>query len=179
VDAILIGATTRRRDNPLLVNSPHRRAVRAARGLPEYPIKDTVTANGDLDPTLKFWHHGGQKLVFIIDEAVDRVRGTLCNLADVVSTGPILDQGTTLDELGDRGVTRLMVEGGGTLHTQFMARDLADELRLVIAPLLVGQADAPVPALGGLSRIMKNTQEAPETAERGGYRVHRSYWSSN
>ena len=38
VDAILIGATTMRRDNPrLLVNSPQRRAARVVRGLPEYP----------------------------------------------------------------------------------------------------------------------------------------------
>jgi 5-amino-6-(5-phosphoribosylamino)uracil reductase len=36
-----------------------------------------------------------------------------------------------------------MVEGGGTIHTQLMAADLADELQLAVAPTLVGQADAP------------------------------------
>lgn len=52
-DAILIGATTLRRDNPrLLVNSPERRAERMARGLPAYPLKVTVTASGDLSPDL-------------------------------------------------------------------------------------------------------------------------------
>jgi 5-amino-6-(5-phosphoribosylamino)uracil reductase len=48
-----------------------------------------------------------------------------------------------LDELGRRGIRRLMVEGGGTIHTQLMAQDLADELHLTVAPLIVGQADAP------------------------------------
>ncbi|MFE9637024.1 RibD family protein [Streptomyces sp. NPDC006463] len=144
VDAILIGATTMRKDNPrLLVNSEERRAKRIAEGRPEYPLKVTVTASGNLDADLKFWHHGGQKLVFTVDSAVDKVKVTLGKLADVVSVGANLDWGLVLDELGRRGIGRLMVEGGGTIHTQLMSQDLADELHLVVAPLLVGQADAP------------------------------------
>ena len=48
-----------------------------------------------------------------------------------------------LDDLARRGVRRLMVEGGGTLLTQFLAADLVDELQLVIAPFFVGEARAP------------------------------------
>ncbi|MFJ6452280.1 RibD family protein [Streptomyces hydrogenans] len=143
-DAILIGATTMRTDNPrLLVNSEERRAKRIAQGRSEYPLKVTVTASGDLKADLKFWHFGGQKLVFTVDSAVDKVKAMLGDLADVVSVGPDLDWGLLLDELGRRGVSRLMVEGGGTIHTQLMAQDLADEVHLAVAPLLVGQVDAP------------------------------------
>jgi 5-amino-6-(5-phosphoribosylamino)uracil reductase len=39
-------------------------------------------------------------------------------------------------------VQRLMVEGGGTVLTQFLTADLADELHLVIAPLFVGDSRA-------------------------------------
>ncbi|MEU4506752.1 dihydrofolate reductase family protein [Streptomyces sp. NPDC024089] len=143
VDAILIGANTMRRDNPrLLVNSEERRAKRVAAGKPEFPLKVTVTASGDLDADLKFWHHGGKKLVFTVDSAVEKLRAALAGLADVVSVGSELDWGLVLDELGRRGVGRLMVEGGGTIHTQFMAQNLADEVHLAIAPLLVGQPEA-------------------------------------
>ncbi|MEU4301952.1 RibD family protein [Kitasatospora aureofaciens] len=143
-DAILIGATTMRKDNPrLLVNSEARRAQRLAEGKPEYPLKVTVTATGNLDADLKFWHHGGEKLVFTVDSSVEKVRTTLDGLADVVSTGPDLDWGLVLDELGRRGVSRLMVEGGGTIHTQLVAQGLADEIHLAVAPLLVGQPEAP------------------------------------
>ncbi|MCL6293196.1 dihydrofolate reductase family protein [Streptomyces sp. 43Y-GA-1] len=142
-DAILIGATTMRQDNPrLLVNSADRRAQRVADGKPEYPLKVTVTRTGDISADLKFWHHGGEKLVFTVDYAVGKVRATLGDLADVVSVGPDLDWGLVLDELGGRGVTRLMVEGGGTIHTQLMAANLVDEVHLAIAPLLVGQPEA-------------------------------------
>ncbi|GGY78937.1 hypothetical protein GCM10010363_69840 [Streptomyces omiyaensis] len=143
-DAILIGANTMRRDNPrLLVNSDERRAQRVADGKPAYPLKVTVTRTGDLTADLKFWHHGGDKLVFTVDSAVEKVRATLGDLADVVSVGPDLDWDLVLDELGRRGVKQLMVEGGGTIHTQLMAQNLADEVHLAVAPLLVGQADAP------------------------------------
>lgn len=36
-----------------------------------------------------------------------------------------------------------MVEGGGHIHTAFLSLDLVDEIHLAIAPLVVGQADAP------------------------------------
>lgn len=143
-DAILIGATTMRRDNPrLLVNSERRRAARVAEGKPAFPLKVTVTATGDLNADLRFWHHGDAKLVFTVDAAIDRVKAELGALADVVSTGPVLDWGRVLDELGHRGIGRLMVEGGGTVHTQLMAQNLADEVHLAIAPILVGEAAAP------------------------------------
>ncbi|WP_331719048.1 dihydrofolate reductase family protein (plasmid) [Streptomyces sp. NBC_00289] len=142
-DAILIGANTMRRDNPrLLVNSDERRAQRVADGKPEYPLKVTVTQSGDLSADLNFWHHGGDKLVVTVDSAVEKVCATLGDLADVVGVGPELDWGLVLDELGRRGVGRLMVEGGGTIHTQLMAANLADEVHLAIAPLLVGQPEA-------------------------------------
>ena len=36
-----------------------------------------------------------------------------------------------------------MVEGGGTVHAQFLAAGLADELHLVVAPFFVGDGRAP------------------------------------
>nr|WP_055505005.1 dihydrofolate reductase family protein [Nonomuraea pusilla] len=143
-DAILIGATTMRRDNPrLLVNSEARRAQRAAQGLPPYPLKVTVTNSGDLDPTLKFWHHGGDKVVYCPDSATTKLRDSLGDLAQVVGLGPTVDFDRMLDDLGRRGIKRLMVEGGGTIHTQFLTQGLADEIHLAIAPIFVGDPNAP------------------------------------
>ena len=36
-----------------------------------------------------------------------------------------------------------MVEGGGTVHTQFLTEDLVDELQLAVAPVFVGDSEAP------------------------------------
>lgn len=53
-----------------------------------------------------------------------------------------------LDELGRRGLTSLMLEGGPTLAGSFMDAGAIDELRLFIAPKLLGGADAR-PLAGG------------------------------
>lgn len=143
-DAILIGAGTLRSDNPrLLVNSEERRAERVANSLPAYPLKVTVTGSGKLGADLKFWHHGGNKLAYTTDAGYPTLSAELGDLADVHSLGSAIDFGAMLDDLGQRGIGRLMVEGGGQIHTALLSQGLADEIHMVIAPLLVGQASAP------------------------------------
>jgi riboflavin-specific deaminase-like protein len=144
VDAILVGAGTIRADNPrLLVNSPERRAARVAAGKPEYPLKVTVSGSGDLDPDANFWHTGGEKILCTTDKGAERARATGL-AADIAPLGPELDWRRLLEHLHDvRGVRRLMVEGGGTIHTQLLQQGLADELQLVLAPLFVGDPEAP------------------------------------
>lgn len=147
VDAILVGAGTLRADNPrLLVNSPERRAARVAAGQPEYPLKVTVSASGELDPDARFWHTGGEKTVYTTDKGAQRLRGAglAAHAVDIVPLGDELDWRLLLEHLHDvRGVRRLMVEGGGTVHTQLLQRQLADEVQLVLAPLFVGDPRAP------------------------------------
>ncbi|MGK3936826.1 dihydrofolate reductase family protein [Streptomyces caeruleatus] len=146
VDAILIGAGTIRADNPrLLVNSEERRAARIAAGKPPYPLKVTVSGSGELDPAANFWHTGGEKLLYTTDEGAERA-GALGVAADIVPLGPELDWHRLLEHLREeRGVERLMVEGGGRIHTQLLQQGLADEVQLVLAPLFVGDPDAPRP----------------------------------
>jgi riboflavin-specific deaminase-like protein len=127
VDAILVGANTVRRDNPRLL-------------APSNPTKVTVTASGDLDPAAQFFTLGSaQKLVYSFGDTAtltDRLAGK----ATVV---PCDDLAGLLEDLRARGVRRLLVEGGGTIHTQFLSAGLADELHLAIAPMLIGDPAAP------------------------------------
>ncbi|MER7489723.1 dihydrofolate reductase family protein [Streptomyces sp. NPDC126497] len=144
VDAILVGAGTIRADNPrLLVNSPERRAARLAEGRSAYPLKVAVSGSGDLDPAARFWHTGGEKVLYTTDEGAERAHA-LGLAADVVPLGAALDWRRLLEHLHTgRGVRRLMVEGGGTIHTQLLTEGLADELQLALAPLFVGDPRAP------------------------------------
>jgi 5-amino-6-(5-phosphoribosylamino)uracil reductase len=145
-DAILVGAETVRRDNPrLMVRSPARREERVARGLPPSPLKVTVTAGGELDPAAQFFA-SGEQLVYCASEGFAETRARVGRLAAVVDAGDSkgsVDFRMVTADLHERGVRRLMVEGGGTIHTQFLANGLADELHLVVAPLLVGDSRAP------------------------------------
>jgi 5-amino-6-(5-phosphoribosylamino)uracil reductase len=144
-DAILVGAQTVRRDNPrLLIRSGARRSERLARGVPASPMKVTLTACGDLDPAAPFFAVGDvEKLVYCAGSAVPAARERLGGVATVVDAGDPVDLRWLVADLRSRGVSRLMVEGGGTMHTQFLTAGLADELQLVIAPFFVGDSRAP------------------------------------
>jgi 5-amino-6-(5-phosphoribosylamino)uracil reductase len=143
-DAILVGATTIRRDNPrLLVRSAARRRERTARGLPPSPLKVTVTGRACLDPGSAFFATGdGEKIVYCASVALARARERLGAVATVLDGGQPVDLRQLAEDLHKRGVDRLMVEGGGMVHTQFLTEGLADELHLVVAPLFVGDSRA-------------------------------------
>ena len=144
-DAILVGAETVRRDNPrLMVRSPERRQARVARGQRPSPIKVTLTEKGDLDAGAAFFQTGDvEKLVYCASSAVGEARNRLGGHATVVDGGQPVDLRRMAEDLYARGVCRLMVEGGGTVHTQFLTECLVDELQLVVAPFFVGDSRAP------------------------------------
>jgi 5-amino-6-(5-phosphoribosylamino)uracil reductase len=143
-DAILVGAGTVRQDNPrLLVRSPARRDARVARGLHPSPVKVTVTGGAALDPCAHFFAAGDcDKLVYCASSALSGARERLGRVATVVDAGQPVDLRMVSEDLFVRGVGRLMVEGGGNVHTQFLTNDLADELHLVVAPFFVGDSRA-------------------------------------
>ncbi|NNH74329.1 deaminase [Nocardia uniformis] len=146
-DAILIGAETVRRDNPRLwLRSEERRRARVAAGKASNLLKVTVTRSGDIDPEARMFHHyieGGKPLVYTTIEGAEKIGDGLSAVAEVVGIADPDFWGTMLDDLGGRGVQKLIVEGGTQIHTAFLEAGLADELRYAIAPLLIGQSAAP------------------------------------
>jgi 5-amino-6-(5-phosphoribosylamino)uracil reductase len=143
-DAILVGATTVRNDDPrLLVRSPEHRRRRLAAGRCEHPVKVTLTERADLDPAARFFSTGhGDKIVYSASPKVDQAREALGAVATVVDGGQPVDVRWLGTDLHARGVRRLMVEGGATVHTQFLTADVADELQLAVAPFFVGDSRA-------------------------------------
>ena len=142
-DAILVGAATVRKDNPRLqVRSPARRDERVASGRRPSPTKVTVTGRPSWMPgrtsspsvTPRSWSTARAR----------RWRRPASGLArwQPWSMGSV--GGHAVGEREDlyARVRRLMVEGGGMVHTQFLTADLADELHLVVAPLFVGDSRA-------------------------------------
>ncbi len=176
-DAILVGAQTVRKDNPrLLIRDPRRAARRAARGLPTHPARVTLTATGDLDPQARFFAPGALRLVYCATPAIGRARARLGpgeGSAVLIDAGDPLSLDLVLTDLAERGVLRVLVEGGAHVLGEFLACDLADELHLAVAPFFVadpaaprlnlpsaGPAPAPVPAPPALD---PNTTAGPNS----------------
>jgi riboflavin-specific deaminase-like protein len=147
-DAILVGAGTVRRDDPrLLIRDPRRRARRAARGLPEHPARVTVTGTGDLDPAARFFTPGAERLVYCATPALPRARARIGDKACLIDAGDPVTVEFVLNNLSERSVARLLVEGGAHVLAEFLARErsheLADELHLAVAPFFVADPAAP------------------------------------
>ena len=141
-DAILVGAQTVRKDNPrLLIRDPRRSARRAARGRPEHPARVTLTATGDLDPQARFFAPGALRLVYCATPAIGCARERLGDGAVLIDAGDPLSLDLVLNDLAERGVLRLLVEGGAQVLGAFLAGGLADELNLAVAPFFVADPD--------------------------------------
>ena len=143
-DAILVGARTLRLDDPrLLVRSDERRAARVERGLPPSPTRVVVVGDGPVDPRSALFVDGDtDRFVYCPAERCDELRRELGTSAAVIGLPRPTSLARVLEDLGSRGIRRLLVEGGGRVHTQLLQGDLADELHLVLAPLFVGDPRA-------------------------------------
>jgi 5-amino-6-(5-phosphoribosylamino)uracil reductase len=107
-------------------------------------MKVTVTRGAELDARADFFTAGDtEKIVYCASPRVADARRRLGPVATVVDGGANVEMRTLATDLGARGVDRLMVEGGATVHTQFLTEDLVDELQLVVAPVFVGDSEAP------------------------------------
>ena len=127
-----------------MVRSAARRDARLAAGRPATPIKVTLSHSGDLDPTAAFFSTGDvEKIVYTATSRLDRIRHRLANVATVVDAGDPIFLPRILADLAARGIRRLLVEGGTSIHTALLTAGLADELQLVMAPFFVGDSAAP------------------------------------
>ncbi|TFE34383.1 deaminase [Frankia sp. B2] len=168
-DAILVGAATVRRDNPrLAVRAQHRRVAREAAGRPPTPIKVVLSGGGDLDPSARLftadpvetiiYRRAGSSLA-IAEPTSSPEPSTPQSAPAAIRTAPAtraarvilvelpgrprVEVAAILTDLARRGVRRLLVEGGTSLHTAFLTAGLVDELHLTVAPFFVGERDAP------------------------------------
>jgi len=104
----------------------------------------TLTRHPGLEPQAAIFATGdGDPLVYCASPAVAATRERLGDAATVVDAGESPRVDWVSADLGERGVRRLMVEGGQQVLAQFLEAGLADELQLVVAPVVVGDPRAP------------------------------------
>lgn len=150
-DAILVGAGTLRADDPrLLIRSQKLRERRRDQGRTEHLLKAVITRKGHIDPEARLFNTGDAGAVVYtggsgVDIARKGLEGRPTNdpPAEVVDAGDPLEVAAILTDLNERGVQRLLVEGGGHIHTMFLTSGLVDELRLAVAPFFIGDTSAP------------------------------------
>ena len=73
----------------------------------------------------------------------------LKNHAEIIQAGEVtVDLPVLLTKLAEKGIKRLMVEGGGTLIWGMLSAGLVDELTMFVGNIIIGGKDAPTLADG-------------------------------
>jgi riboflavin biosynthesis pyrimidine reductase len=138
-DVILVGAGTVRTEN----YGPSKHA----------PIA-VVSGSLALDPAARFFDNPTHRPIVITTATADSARvEALRTVADIVVAGErLVEIPAALDALAERGLTRVLTEGGPTLMAEITARGRLDELALTLAPHIVG---------GGGKRITDGPTTSP------------------
>jgi riboflavin biosynthesis pyrimidine reductase len=140
-DVIMVGAGTVRAEGYLQPRyPPERRARRLARGLAEVPPYAVVSHSLRLDPTSPLFTAAEPRTIVVTHAGVPADRlAALAEVADLVVAGTgEVDLAAALDQLADRGLRRVLCEGGPHLFSALLAANLVDELCLTVSPLLAG-----------------------------------------
>ena len=141
-DAVLVGRETVALDNPQLT-------VRLVKG--KDPLRVVLDTRLSLSLDRKVFSPPPSTLVFTLGGDQDKFRALKDRGVDLVVLEGIqgrIPLEAVLGELGRREVTHLLVEGGGEVITSFLREELADEVRVVVAPILLGKGRLPVGDLG-------------------------------
>lgn len=143
VDAVLVGIGTALADDPALT----------AHGAGRNPLRVLLDTQLRLPPTAKLLDGKAPTLIFTASPR--ELEGAEC--VRIRHSHGRLPLKLVLAELARRGVGRLLVEGGPTVHASFLREGLVDEAQVFIAPKLIsGTRDpnkGPVVASARLRRL--------------------------
>ncbi|MGB2839658.1 MAG: pyrimidine reductase family protein, partial [Actinomycetes bacterium] len=103
------------------------------------PTLALVTASGTLDPEAAFFGGSVRTIVITSASADEAYVAPLREVADVVVAGEeSVDLAAALEMLRQRGLTRILTEGGPSLLGALATEDLIDEVVATMSPILVG-----------------------------------------
>lgn len=143
-DVIVVGAATARVENYSGVQlGAAERLARQHRGQAEIPPIAVITRSGQLDRDAKLLHRTEiPPLILTSSDAADDTRRRLGSLAEVIDCSGAqpdsVDLRAALAVLAERGLLRVLTEGGPGILGLFTAHDLLDELCMTISPVAVG-----------------------------------------
>jgi riboflavin biosynthesis pyrimidine reductase len=172
-DVILVGASTVRVENYSGAQLPvAARQARQRRGQAEVPPIAVVTRSGDLDPSaLLFTRTEVPPLILTSARTVEDTRRRLGAVAEVIDASGAdpnsADDSVILRVLAERGLFRVLAEGGPLILGSLIENGLMDELCLTIAPILVGGASKRI--VTGLGHARTKMRRAHLLADDDGY----------
>jgi riboflavin biosynthesis pyrimidine reductase len=140
-DVVVVGAGTARAEGYRGIElSPRRQQLRRELGFAPHPPVAVVSRSLNVDPAAELFTRGAERTIVITTAAADpAARQRLAEVAEIVIAGETeVDLRAARAALAERGLTRILSEGGPTLFADLHRAGIVDELCLTLAPKLVG-----------------------------------------
>ncbi|WP_029522937.1 2,5-diamino-6-(ribosylamino)-4(3H)-pyrimidinone 5'-phosphate reductase [Persephonella sp. KM09-Lau-8] len=135
VDGIMVGAETIRTDNPFLT-------VRYVEG--KNPTRIVPTSKADIPLDANILKKDAPTIIVTSKQAPQEKVNAIREKAEVLVVGEeSVDLVEMMNQLYQKGIKSLMVEGGSTLNWNLIRLGLVDEVRLIHIPFIVGGSDTP------------------------------------
>jgi riboflavin biosynthesis pyrimidine reductase len=148
-DAVLVGGATVQAEGygPVRLDA-QTRAKRRGEGYGEVPPLVIVTARALLSPDLKAFTATDPRAIVVTLTSAAAAAEHLSDVADVIMLdGDEIDPAAIIGTLRDRGLHRILCEGGPFVLSRFIEADLVDDMCLTVSPYLAGsQPTTPQPA---------------------------------
>jgi len=156
-DAIIVGATTIRSEDPPLLPDAERSERRRARGKKPSPVRAIFSKTLDLPFGRALARKEGAPLyIFTGGTADEGKKERLEAVGALVRTASPREALQLLER--EQEATRVLCEGGGALNAAFFRDDLVDELELTLCPVILGGTSAPSLVDGELAGIVKRAR---------------------
>ncbi|OLB92090.1 MAG: diaminohydroxyphosphoribosylaminopyrimidine reductase [Thaumarchaeota archaeon 13_1_40CM_38_12] len=136
VDAILVGKNTINVDNPLLT-------VRHVKG--KNPIRIILDSSGTISTNSKIVKTANKiSTILVVTERATRITPKLDKKrVEIIRCGRNkINLKKLLNILQKRGISKILLEGGGITNWYFLKEKLVDELILTVTPYILGGKDA-------------------------------------
>jgi 2,5-diamino-6-(ribosylamino)-4(3H)-pyrimidinone 5'-phosphate reductase len=142
-DAIMVGiGTVLADDSGLRVKSKSFREARLAQGLPENPLRIVADSRARTPPDAKVLGPGC--LIAVSRSSPEDRLERLSPQCEIIICGiESVDLAELMALLYDRGIKRLMVEGGARLNWSLISLGLVDELYVYTGGMIIGGESAP------------------------------------
>lgn len=157
-DAVMVGIGTALADDPRLT-------ARDERGSPlaRQPLRVIADSRGRLLEAARLLSEPGQTLVAVgpdVDSSKASNRRDGVDIRNFALRDGHIDLQVLTNFLAqERGITSIMVEGGGTLLGALFDLDLVDKVVAFVAPTIIGGASAPSPVGGAGVQMMADALE--------------------
>jgi len=134
-DAVLIGGGTNREDsNPLSVKDAEKQ-----------PLNVVMTSSLNIPfPTKFFQNEDTKKLIYTTENYDQQKFKKISPYAEiVVFKGDSVDPASVVNDLAEKNINSLLIEGGGAIMFSFLKAKLIDEMFVTLCPTIFGGKDAP------------------------------------